>query len=298
MNIVILGAKGQLGRALVEALQRGETALGPIDKAYQSHKLFAFGKEEANIASLDQMLALAEECNPHIIFNCAAMTHVDGCETNEDLAMKINSLGARNAAMAAQKVGAKLVHISTDYVFDGNSQRPYEEWDVCNPVTVYGKSKRLGEEYVSTFSTRAFIIRVAWLYGHYGKNFVKTMVGLGREKQEINVVNDQIGNPTNAEDLVHHMLKLGITQEYGFYHCTGKGSCSWFDFASEIMKITGLSCKVHPCSSQEYPSPTKRPAYSALNHRMLTLTVGDEMRPWQSALEDYFKKEKQREELL
>jgi dTDP-4-dehydrorhamnose reductase len=192
--------------------------------------------------------------------------------------------------MAAEKTGAKFIHVSTDYVFAGDGTKPYVEWDLTNPQSIYGKSKRLGEEYALNFCKKTFVVRTSWLYGYIGKNFVKTMRNLGRTKDEIKVVNDQRGNPTNANDLAHHLLKLGVTEEYGIYHCTGEGECTWYDFAKKIMEYSNLSCKVNPCTSDEFPSPTKRPAFSSLNNLALKCTVGNEMRNWEEALKEYISK--------
>ena len=192
-------------------------------------------------------------------------------------------------AIAAERVGAKLMHISTDYVFSGEGTRPWREYDQPCPVSVYGKTKLAGEQFVQTFSSRHFIVRTAWLYGYHGKNFVKAILKKARAEGKVTVVNDQRGNPTNAADLAYHMLKIAATEEFGVYHCTGNGECSWFDFASEILRLADFGAEALPCSSTEYPSPTKRPAYSSLDHMMLRATVGDEMRPWQGALESFIR---------
>ena len=155
------------------------------------------------------------------------MTNVDGCETNYETAFKVNAAGVRNLACATESIGAKLIHVSTDYVFAGDGKKPYIEWDIVNPQSVYGASKALGEKYALSFCKRTFIVRTAWLYGYVGKNFVKTVRRVIREKGAITVVNAQLGNPTNANDLAHHLLKLAVTEDYGIYHCTGKGECAW-----------------------------------------------------------------------
>ena len=225
------------------------------------------------------------------------MTNVNGCESAPDTAMKINAIAPRFLAAAAQKIGAKLVYVSTDYVFDGDGARtsddsiiPYTEWDVCAPCSVYGKSKWLGEQYVREVCPRTFVVRTAWLYGYVGGNFVKTIWKNGAQKGELKVVDDQMGNPTNANDLAYHILKLALTDTYGVYHCTGTGVCSWYDFACEIIRLAGVPCRVTPCTTEEYPTPAKRPAYSALDNAMLRCTVGDEMREWKAALAVYVEK--------
>ena len=193
--------------------------------------------------------------------------------------------------MVAEEIGAKLVQVSTDYVFSGVGEKPLSEYELTAPYSVYGKTKLLGEDFVREFSSKYYIVRTAWLYGYVGHNFVYTMMRLGKEKESLSVVNDQLGNPTNANDLAYHILKLIETEEYGVYHCTGKGECSWYDFASEIMKLAGRDCKVNPCTSAEYkamyPNSAKRPEYSSLDNMMLRCTIGDEMRDWKDALKTF-----------
>lgn len=231
---------------------------------------------------------------PDTVINCAAFTNVDGCETARDAAFKVNAIGPRNLALACEKVNARLIHISTDYVFPGtaNGGVALDECAVPAPISAYGQTKLLGEQYVERFCRRHFIVRTAWLYSSYGKNFVKTMIRMGRTHDKITVVNDQLGNPTNAVDLAYHILKLAVSHDYGIYHCTGNGICSWYDFACAIMQGAGLSCKVEPVTSAGYaaanPASASRPAWSALENRMLRCTVGDEMRDWQDALKDFF----------
>jgi dTDP-4-dehydrorhamnose reductase len=167
---------------------------------------------------------------------------------------------------------------------------PYNEWDKTDPQSVYGKSKVLGETYALSFSKKSFIVRTSWLYGYIGKNFVKTVRRVMKERGAMRVVNDQRGNPTNANDLAHHILKLAATNEYGIYHCTGKGECTWYEFAKEIALLSGISGEVSHCTSEEYPSPVKRPKFSSLSHLALDCAVGDEMREWKEALKEYIMK--------
>ncbi len=287
MNILITGSYGQLGTTLSRILADGKSRLGSIPEAYEDAQVIAVDYDALDITDSDAVEAFIENMQPDLILNCAAMTNVDGCEEQFETAMKVNAIGPRNLAMAATKVGAKLVHVSTDYVFRGDGMQPYCEWDKPDPNTIYGRSKRLGEEYVLQQCHRSFVVRTAWLYGLIGKNFVKTMQNLGRTKDAITVVSDQRGNPTNAEDLAHEMLEIAVTEEYGIYHCTCEGECSWYEFACRIMELSGLSCKVNPCTSEEYPSKTPRPAYSSLNNLMLKTTVGNRVRNWEDALADY-----------
>lgn len=287
MKILITGSKGQLGNELVTVVKKGVAEVGKISKEVNNAKIIAVDINELDITNLKEVRNILQIEQPDVIINCAAATNVDGCECDKESAYKVNSIGPRNLAIESEKINAKLVHISTDYVFDGKGQSPLKEYDITCPVSVYGKTKLLGEEYVRQFSSRYFIIRTAWLYGNSCKNFVYTIMKLGKLKKEINVVNDQIGNPTNANDLAYHILKLIETEEYGIYHCTGKEECSWFEFAEEIINLAGFNCKVNPCTSEEYKTIAKRPAYSSLDNMMLRCTVGDEMRPWKEALNSF-----------
>ncbi len=290
MKILITGCKGQLGNELVSILNSGKSEIGEIPEALLGAKLVPVDVDELDIVDFDAVFQFVMKEKPDIIINSAAMTNVDGCETMQEEAFKVNAAGVRNLAVAAESVGAKFIHISTDYVFAGNGRVPYAEWDKIAPQSIYGKSKALGETYALSFCKKSFVVRTSWLYGYIGKNFVKTVRRVMKERGAMTVVNDQRGNPTNANDLAHHILKLAATNEYGIYHCTGKGECTWFDFACEIARLSEIEGTVSPCTSEEYPSPVKRPAYSSLSHLALDCAVGDEMRQWQEALKEYIMK--------
>lgn len=287
MKVLITGAKGQLGSQIINIMSQGKSELGNINQLYGNVDLLVIGKNDLDICNLNEVKTYILNEKPDIVINTAAYTNVDACEENKDIAYKVNSIGARNIAMACEEVGGKLIHISTDYVFEGNGEEPYREYDLINPQSVYGKTKYIGEEYVKQFCSRYFIVRTAWLYGYNGNNFVKTIMRIANENLEIKVVNDQIGNPTNAEDLAHHILKLVFTEEYGVYHCTGEGECSWYDFACKIVEYAGIECKVNPCTTEEFPRPAKRPSYSSLDNMMLRCTIGNEMRNWEDALKGF-----------
>ena len=292
MKLLITGSHGQLGSELAAQLTGGQTPFGPLPALYRDCTVQSVDVEELDITDGAAVQACMRAQRPDVVINCAAMTNVDGCEAHPDDAFKVNALGARNLAIAAEEAGAKLIHVSTDYVFRGEGDAPLSECELPCPKSMYGKTKLLGEEYVQKFCSRWFIVRTAWLYGYVGKNFVKTMVNAGKKFGALTVVNDQLGNPTNAADLAHHLLKLAVTEEFGVYHCTGEGVCSWYDFASEIIRLAGVDATVAPCTSAEYkaknPASADRPAWSALDNRMLRCTVGDEMRPWRDALACYF----------
>ena len=226
MKVLITGGNGQLGRELINLFNKKECSLGKIDKTFLYSEMISEGKKTLDITTLENVRSYFFKFKPHIVINTAAYTNVDGCESNIDLAFKANALGPRNLAIACEEINSKLIHISTDYIFHGKNNLPYREFDLPNPINIYGKSKHLGEEYLKQFCSRYFILRTSWLYGHNGKNFVKTILKASKEKNHLDVVDDQTGNPTNAEDLAYHILKLALTDEYGIYHCTGNGACS------------------------------------------------------------------------
>ena len=290
MKIMITGCYGQLGNELISILKSGKSEIGAMPEELKGAEILPVDVDSLDIADCEKVKAFVLENRPDVIINCAAMTNVDGCESDYVTAFKVNAMGVRNLSMAAKEVGAKLIHVSTDYVFEGNGTRPYVEWDLVNPQSAYGASKALGEKYALTFNDKSFVVRTSWLYGYIGKNFVKTVRRVIRERGGITVVNDQRGNPTNANDLAHHLLKLALTEEYGIYHCTGEGECTWFDFAKKIAELSGFGDVVKPCTSDEFPTPTKRPAYSSLRNLALECTIGNEMRNWEDAIEEYIKK--------
>lgn len=294
MKLLVTGGKGQLSNEIKSIIEKGVAEIGkaPIDVNNYEAKFIDI--EELDITKIDEVCEYVKNEKPDVIINCAAFTNVDGCETNKDAAFKVNALGARNLAIAAEKIGAKLVHVSTDYVFSGVGSEPLAEYNEAKPSSAYGTTKLLGENYVREFSSKYYIVRTAWLYGYIGNNFVYTMINLAKNNDSIKVVDDQRGNPTSANDLAYHILKLIETEEYGIYHCTGKGECSWYDFAKKIIELSGESCKVNPCTTDEFPRPAKRPEYSSLDNMMLRCTVGDEMRDWEVAIESFMENLKKR----
>ncbi|MDD6038587.1 MAG: dTDP-4-dehydrorhamnose reductase [bacterium] len=274
-KILVTGCNGQLGKA--------------IQKEYAPQPevtLICTDIDTLDISNHAQVLEFVRENRPDVIMNCAAFTAVDACESDWDTAYRMNAIGPRNLAIAAAEVGAKLVHISTDYVFDGAGERPYTEFDSPAPQTAYGRTKLAGEQLVKQFAKRYFIIRTAWLYGD-GNNFVRTMLRLADSHDTVRVVNDQFGTPTSAAELARLMHALEPTENYGVFHGTCEGSCSWADFAAEIFRLAGRDTKVEGISTEEYGSATKRPAYSVLDNYMLRLTMNERMADWQDALAQY-----------
>lgn len=287
MRIIVTGAGGQLASEISSILKDGKSEIGKIDRIYSNSSIEFFSRDELDISRYNHVMNYIVGLKPDVIINCAAYTNVDGCEENQDKAFSVNSVGPRNLALAAKKTGAKLMHISTDYVFSGKGSVPFREYDIPRPSSVYGKTKLLGESYIRENTDRYFIVRTSWLYGKYGKNFVYTILKAAKERGHLDVVNDQRGNPTNANDLGHHILKMLLTDEYGVYHCTGKGECSWYDFASKIVEYAKINCSVSSMTSEKLDRKAKRPEYSSLDNMMLRCTVGDEMRNWEDALKSF-----------
>lgn len=291
-KIMITGCNGQLGRALNRLYEREQDITLLNTDVFPGENIVPL-----DITDVDAVLSFVRETRPDAIINCAAHTNVDKCETDIDNAYKINAVGPRNLSIAAAETGARLMHISTDYVFPGTENRPLTEFDAVGPTSMYGKTKLAGEEFVREFSEKHFIIRTAWLYGD-GKNFVKTMLRLAEDHREVNVVKDQFGTPTSAAELAKAVKYLLPTENYGLFHGTCEGSCSWADFAAEIFRLAGKDTKVNYITTEEFASPTKRPAYSILDNYMLRLTTDFTFAPWQDAIEEYMRTERQTEQKL
>ena len=289
MKILIAGAGGQLGCEMVEMFKQKGNILGKLSSAFNECEIVGLDENVLDITDLNSVKKTIKEHEPDVVINCAAMTDVDGCENNLELAFKVNALGARNLAMASEMVDAKFVQISTDYVFDGTKDSPRVEFDSINPVTAYGRTKALGEKFAQQFCRKSFVVRTAWLYGAHGKNFVKTIVKIAKAKGKLKVVADQFGNPTNVSDLAFCVSKIIETEEYGIYHCSGNGIASWFNFADEIVKQFKIDAIVEPCLTIENPRPASRPKFSCLDNLMLRITVKDHCRDWRKALEEFVK---------
>lgn len=294
MKILVTGAHGQLGCELRRCIESMAAEIGPIPTEYSGALVEYVDRDVLDISSMASVESFVDGFGYDLIINCAAFTNVDGCEADEDAAYAVNAIGAENLAKAAERTGAKLVHVSTDYVFPGTEPGERVETDEVAPKSAYGRTKLEGELAVTDACSKAFIVRTAWLYGYVGKNFVKTMRRLGAAHDSITVVDDQLGNPTSANDLAYEILKLALTDDYGVYHCTNNGTCSWADFARAIMAGSGLDCEVVSVTSAQYkqanPQSADRPAFSSLLNKHLADTIGDDMRPWQDALDEYLKR--------
>lgn len=280
MKILITGANGQLGLEL-------QLQLGQDTKKYE---VIPTDYTSLDITNFSQVKAILILERPDIVINCAAHTAVDKCEEDIENAYKINAIGSKNLAVACDEIGAKLVQVSTDYVFNGEVPGARREDDLTDPQSIYGTSKLLGEEYVKTFCKKYFIIRTAWLYGE-GNNFVRTMLKLAETNKELNVVGDQFGSPTSTKDLAKAIIELMQTEYYGTFHGTCEGECSWYDFALKIFELKGIDIKVNEVTSEEFVRPAKRPKYSVLDNFMLKLYGLNSFRHWEEALKDYLEVE-------
>lgn len=295
MKILVTGGKGQLGNELRRCLETMEAEIGPVPAEYAGAEADFVDCDALDISDAAAVAAWFAKRGPYdLVINCAAVTNVDGCEADEAGAYRVNAAGAENLARGAVACGARIVHVSTDYVFPGTDPEPRCEDDPVRPISAYGRTKWAGEVLVRAACPRHFVVRTAWLYGYVGRNFVKTVLGLARERGAVSVVSDQYGNPTSANDLAYEILKIALTDRYGTYHCTNNGTCSWFDFAVAVVDSVGIPCEKEALTSAEYkerfPASAERPAYSSLRNKHLEDTVGDEMRPWQESLSTYLKR--------
>ena len=274
VKIMIVGSGGMLARELARQWS-------------SRHELIALTRQELDVSALEDVRGAVRSHAPDVVVNCAAYNRVDDAETHVEDAYRVNALGPRNLAIAAEEQNAALVHFSTDYVFDGKKTTPYLEYDAVNPLGVYARSKVAGETAVRDHCTRFFLVRVAWLVGHGGRNFVEAMLHAAREKGAVSVVTDQVGTPTFCADVARALHTLLETRAFGLYHMTGNGSCSWFEFAEEIFRQADLNVSVTPTTMSAYARPAPRPASTILRNLMLELTVGDTMPPWQESLRQY-----------
>jgi len=252
----------------------------------QGHKVFATDIEELDITQFDSLKRMVRDVSPDVIVNCAAYTDVDKAEEEPDKAFLINAIGVRNLALVCKDLDIDLCHISTDYVFDGTKKGPYMPNDLPNPINAYGKSKLAGEEHVQKILNKFYIVRTSWLYGKHGKNFVYTILDLAKKQEVLRMVDDQIGSPTWTVTLAQAIAKLIQTQKYGIYHVTDKteNGISWYEFAKEIVRISGIRIDVFPAKIEEFPRPAKRPKNSVLDIKMSQLALNEDIPPWGKSL--------------
>lgn len=275
MRVLVTGVKGQLGHDVMNELaKRGYEGIGvDIDEM-----------DITDPVSVDKVIT---EAHVETVVHCAAYTAVDAAEDHVELCRKVNAYGTENIAKVCKKLDLKMVYISTDYVFDGQGTRPWEPDDERHPLNVYGQTKYEGELAVQNNLEKFFIVRIAWVFGVNGRNFIKTMLQLGETRDEINVVNDQIGSPTYTLDLSVLLVDMLETEKYGFYHATNEGLCTWYEFAAEIFKQAGMDVKVNPVDSSQFPAKAKRPSNSRMDKSKLDANGFKRMPAWQDALKRY-----------
>jgi dTDP-4-dehydrorhamnose reductase len=276
--LLVIGAKGMLGRDL----------LGVLHSSFPDDEVVGWDIEEIDIQKEEESVFKIEKLRPNIVIHVAAYTDVDGCERDEEKAFAVNAEGTKYVALAASKCRAKVIYLSTDYVFDGNKMEPYVESDLPHPLNVYGRSKLQGEQYVQELVKNGLIIRTQWLYGRYGKNFVASILQQAREKKALSIVNDQIGSPTYTADLAKAISVLIQFDAQGIFHVANSDRCTWYAFGQAILSLSGMNeVKVIPISSEELGRPAVRPSYSVFNCQKLKEKTGLTLRPWSEALKDY-----------
>jgi len=275
VRCLVTGAGGMLGTELVEFLRR------------QDEEVVGWDLPAHDVTDVEKTINGIHKVGPDVVFHLAARTDVDGCEDDVAGATSVNFQGTWAVALGAEELSRKLVYVSTDYVFDGRSERPYRENDTANPLSVYGRTKFLGENAIRRSCRRHFIVRTSWLYGKHGRNFVDTIRQKSTEVSRIEVVSDQVGSPTYARDLCRPLWEIARSKYFGTYHVTNSGQSSWFDLAVETVKLTGAKCEVAPIDTAAAARRAPRPAYSVLENRNFRRKFGKELRPWQEALRSY-----------
>lgn len=273
--ILVTGINGQLGYDVIKELKK------------RNIECMGAGRNEFDITDFSKTKEFIKNLSPDAVIHCAAYTAVDKAEDESELCRKINAEGTKNIAEISKEIDAKMIYISTDYVFPGIGDKPYEINDKTEPLGVYGKTKLEGENFVKEILEKYFIVRISWVFGKNGNNFIKTMLRIGKENNEINVVNDQIGSPTYTSDLAKLLCDMVNTEKYGVYHATNEGYCSWADFAEEIFKQVGYNTKVNKITTAQYPSKATRPFNSRMSHKSLDEGGFSRLPNWKDALKRY-----------
>jgi len=274
MKVIILGGKGQLGKEFENFLK---------DKA----EIYSFSHLELDVLNQELLIKKIQEIKPEVVINCSAYTKVDKAEEEKEECIKVNAIGAKNVSYASYKVGAKVIYFSTDYIFDGEKESPYTELDSPNPISTYGRSKLLGEKYTSKHNPNYLILRISWLYGINGRNFIKTIIKKAKEEKELKIVSDQKGSPTYTLDVVKQTWELIKKDKIGIYHSANQGETSWYEFAKKIIEKLKINVKISPIKTGEYPALAKRPKYSVLDNHLLKLEGINIMRDWETALNEF-----------
>lgn len=277
MKVLVTGANGQLGYDLIKELNKRNIENIGVDK------------NDFDITNQGETENFILNCKPDAIIHCAAYTNVNKAEDEKDLCYKINVDGTKNIASACKKIDAKMIYISTDYIFDGKKNSPYEIDDNPNPLNFYGKTKLDGENVIKNSLEKYFIVRISWVFGKNGNNFVKTMLNLSQTQNELNIVSDQIGSPTYTVDLSKILCDMVLTDKYGIYHATNENYCSWYEFAQEIFKISDIKIKLNPVETKNFPSKAKRALNSRLSKKKLPESNFSKLPTWQNALARFLK---------
>jgi dTDP-4-dehydrorhamnose reductase len=275
MRYLVTGSEGMLGKDLVGFLR------------HQNEEVVGWDLPEHDVTDVEKTINGIHQVGPDVVFHLAARTDVDGCEDDLAGATAVNFQGTWAVALGVEELSRKMVYVSTDYVFDGKSDRPYRENDTVNPLSVYGRTKLMGENAIRRSCRHHFIVRTSWLYGKHGRNFVDTIRQKSSQVPHIDVVNDQVGSPTYARDLCRPLWDIAKSKYFGTYHVTNSGQCSWFDLAVEIVRLTGAKCEVAPIDTATAARKAPRPAYSVLDNREFKRRFGKELRPWQEALRSH-----------
>jgi dTDP-4-dehydrorhamnose reductase len=277
MKVLVTGINGQLGHDVMAELERRHI------------ECIGAGRQQFDITDYEAVREFITAVRPDAVIHCSAYTAVDKAESNADACYQANAVGPENIAKVCKAIDAKMVYISTDYVFPGTGEQFYKVDDLTGPINVYGKTKLAGEQAVQRILTKYFIVRISWVFGKNGNNFVKTMLRLGKEREKLTVVADQVGSPTYTADLAPLLCDMVATDKYGVYHATNEGVCSWAEFAAEIMQQAGLGCKIMPISTSDYPTPAKRPLNSRMSKDKLVVCGFKQLPTWQDALSRYLK---------
>ncbi|MGN9119652.1 dTDP-4-dehydrorhamnose reductase [Turicibacter bilis] len=277
MKVLVTGVKGQLGYDVVKDLEK------------RGHQPIGVDRDEMDLMDNDAIRTFIMELKPEAIIHCAAYTAVDKAEEEVETCYQINAESVKVISECAKELDVKLIYISTDYVFDGTKEGEYVETDTPNPINVYGASKLKGEQYVQTLLEKYYIVRISWVFGVNGNNFIKTMRRLGSERDELNIINDQVGSPTYTADLAPLLVDMMETDKYGIYHATNEETCSWYEFANEIFKQSGIEVKTNPITTDQYPTAAKRPMNSRMSKAKLKANGFNLLPTWQEALAHYLK---------
>ena len=275
MRVLVTGVSGQLGHDVLISLQE------------RGHEPIGVDRSKMDLTDNSQIRGFIKECTPDAIIHCAAYTAVDNAEDNKELCRQINAIAVKEVAECAKELDIPMIYISTDYVFDGSKDGEYSEDDIPNPINIYGKTKLEGELYVQNILEKYYIVRISWVFGENGNNFIDTMIKLSKDRDELNVIDDQIGSPTYTKDLAPLLVEMIESDKYGIYHATNDGYCTWYEFAKEIFKIDNINIKVNPILTNQYPTKAKRPINSKMKKNKLSKANFNELRNWKDALKEY-----------